>query len=31
MTLRIDQFFHDSNYGVMKFMGYKEGNLNFDR
>jgi hypothetical protein len=31
MKLLIDQFFHDSNYGVMKFMGYKEGNLIFDR
>ena len=31
MTLKIDQFFHDSNYGVMQFKGYKEGNLIFDR
>ena len=28
---KIDQFYHDSVYGVVKFVGYKEGNLLFDR
>ena len=29
MRPRIDQFFHDSVYGVVKFAGYKEGKLIF--
>jgi hypothetical protein len=31
MTFAIDSFYHDSNYGVIKFKGYKDGLLLFDR
>jgi hypothetical protein len=32
MIPKIDQFYLDSNYGVMKFVGYSpEGNLMFER
>lgn len=31
MKLRIDQFYHDQVYGVMKFVGYNEGKLLFER
>ena len=31
MTFKIDQFYWDSNYGVMKHKGVKDGNLIFDR
>lgn len=31
MRFSIDSFYHDATYGVVKFVGYKEGNLLFDR
>ncbi len=32
MSYKIDQFYQDENYGVMKFVGYSPlGNLIFDR
>jgi hypothetical protein len=31
MTFKIDQFYTDPTYGVVRFKGYKDGNLLFDR
>lgn len=31
MKFKIDQFYLDSNYGVIKFLGILDGNLLFDR
>jgi hypothetical protein len=31
MTPKIDQFYNDSVFGIIKFIGYKGGNLIFDK
>lgn len=31
MKFNIDSFYHDSNYGVVKFKGYLDGKLLFER
>lgn len=31
MKFQIDHFYLDPNYGVVRFVGYKDGNLLFDR
>lgn len=31
LELKIDTFYSDKHYGVMKFKGYKAGNLLFDQ
>ncbi len=30
MKLKIDSFYHDSNYGVLKYRGIKDGKLLFE-
>lgn len=31
MRFAIDSFYHDRSYGVLKFKGYKDGNLIFEQ